>query len=83
MTTLTEREVKSRMALARDIPNLAHLPSFGLMAPHNWDYNNPELMRRAEAILQAEGTPGTVTETAPANFWFVNPLGELHLHFWE
>lgn len=83
METMKPGQLGDLLKIARACPDVAHLPSSGLMAPAGWDFYCPELEQRALAILKSEGIEGvTINQTAPALFWYWNAAGELHLHEW-
>lgn len=82
--TIGRKEHDRRLAMARECPDLAHLPAFGLVGFRNWNYHDPELEQRAAAILTAEGIEFTsIRETAPALFWYYTADGDFHLHDWH
>lgn len=83
MKTISGKELRKRLDAARTVPGLAHLPAFGLMAPHGWDYHDQELIKKAQTILIKEGIDGVVKETAPALFWYKTKDNDIHCHVWR
>jgi hypothetical protein len=81
--TITEKELRQRLSVAKQAPGMAHLPVFGLMAPRGWNFQDPALFKRARRILARASIVGTVTETAPALFWYRDVQGVLRCHFWN
>lgn len=81
--TISEGTFRERLSVARQTPGMAHLPAFGLMAPAGWNYQDLALMERAQNILARANIVGTVTEAAPALFWYRDEQDERHLHFWD
>lgn len=81
--TISKAELDKWVRSGKMFPGSAHLPGFGLIV-NGWNFHDPELTARAEAILQQEGIKfAKIDQTAPALFWYQTEDDEVHLHHWS